>query len=353
MEIKFINYKKLGLLTILFILVCHITFANSLTSQPQVKQFINQVAENYKFNPSYIKSILDRASYNPEVITRIETPYEAKPWYQYRSLFITQDRIDNGIKYWQEQNKLVAWEENEYGIPGSLVLAIIGIESKYGTQMGNFRVLDALTTLAFNYPPQEKLFQSELGSFIAMITIYHINPLTLMGSYAGAMGQCQFMPSSYLHYAVSFQTEKKPDLFYNKSDVIFSIGNYLRQHGWDVNQPIAVPAKLVGNQFYKLVKSSSSPPTEPTMTLSELAKYGVYPIIGGYNQNLLANLISFQGEKGPEYWLTFNNFFVITSYNTSNLYAMAAFQLSLLLQHTWDKQHSVALKKNSKKYPEL
>lgn len=344
---KIKNYKiSIGILLLFF--TVNFAFAGSFTSDPRVQAFINAVAAHYHFSPSYVKNVLAQANYNAEVIQKMETPYEAKPWYQYQSLFVTQDRIDNGIKYWDGTNKLIAWEQDHYSVPGSIVLAIIGVETKYGTQMGNFRVLDALTTLAFNYPPQALLFQSELASFIAMVQTYHMNPTSLLGSYAGAMGQCQFMPTSYLNYAVDFQDQHRPNLYSSKADVIFSVGNFLRQKGWEPSQPIAIPARIIGPQFAKIVTSALSTSKEPILTLRQLANYGVYPMSGNYNQNLPANLMSFQGAQGTEYWLTFHNFYVLTQYNSSNLYALAVFELSFKLQQAWDIKQGLAKNNSSK-----
>lgn len=336
------NTKTLLFLALLFVLLLtgNMAFANRFVAEPEVQTFINQVAEHYDFSPAYVKNIIEQAHYNPEVIQKMGTPYEAKPWYEYQQLFVTPERVDNGVDYWSTASKIVAWEENQYSVPGNVVLAIIGVESKYGTKMGDFRVLDTLTTLAFDYPPQAKLFQSELGSFIAMVNSYHLNPATILGSYAGAMGQCQFMPSSYLYFAVDFQDHNRPDLFNNKPDVIFSVGNFLRQHGWETDQPIAVPAKITGSQFQKVVLSATSKPTDPTLSLTQLADYGVYPAAGNYDQKLKANLLSFEGSNGPEYWLTFHNFYVLTRYNVSNLYALAVFELSVKLQLAWDQKNA-------------
>lgn len=347
---KIKNYNIcIGIGILLLFFTVNFAFASSFTAEPRVQAFINQVATHYHFSPSYVKYVLNQANYNPLVIQKIETPYEAKPWYQYQPLFVTQDRIDNGIKYWNGTNKLIVWEEDHYAVPGSIVLAIVGVETKYGTHMGDFRVIDALTTLAFGYAPQASLFQGELASFIAMVHTYHMDPTSLLGSYAGAMGQCQFMPSSYLNYAVDFQDQNQPNLFSNKADVIFSVGNFLRQNGWEPNQPIAIPARIIGSQFQKILTSAANSPIEPTLTLEQLANYGVYPIGGSYDQNLQANLISFQGSQAPEYWLTFHNFYVLTRYNTSNLYALAVYELSFKLQQAWDIKQNQAKNITSKK----
>ena len=337
--------KIIVLLTfsLFFTLFGNIAFANSFTSQPAVKEFINHTAKKYGYPPKYITSLLERSHFNREVIIKMEHPYEALPWHEYVKKFVTPERVSGGMNYWSRSSKLISWEEKEHGIPGSIILAIVGIESKYGQNMGHFNVLNTLTTLAFRYPSRSKFFQSELGAFIAMTRAYHIPPLTVLGSYAGAMGQCQFMPSSYLHYAVDFQGKGRPDLFKDKADVIFSVGNYLRQNGWKIDEPVATPAHLSGIEYRKILKDGSGYPVEPVMTLHQLARYGVTPAQGhlnAFNPGLTANLIKLRGTHGPEYWIAFHNFYVITTYNASDLYAMAVYQLSEKLQQAWEKKQA-------------
>ncbi len=318
-----------------------ISYANNLTKQPEVQKFIQRVSKRYGYSQSYVRNILNNAHFNSDVITKMEHPYEAKPWYEYQKLFVTENRVNEGIEYWSRSNKLVSWEEKEYQVPGNIILAIIGVESKYGRQMGHFNVLDTLSTLAFRYPERARFFQYQLGAYIALCKTFKVSPYTTRGSYAGAMGQCQFMPSSYLHYGVDFHGKGSPNLFNDKADVIFSVGNYLRQNGWELDEPVATPASLTGTQYRKILKHDSRRPQKPTLSLAQLARLGVKPSHGFYNSHLKANLIKLQGKNGPQYWLAFHNFYVITTYNASDLYAMAVYQLSLKLKNAWNaKQNS-------------
>lgn len=309
----------------------------SLTARPAVRQFIQRTAHKYGYSIRYIRRVLSKAHFNPDVIRRMNHPREAMPWNDYQRLFVTRARINGGVTYWNRSNKLLAWEEREYAVPSSLIVAIVGIESKYGKDMGNFNVLNTLTTLAFNYPTQKTFFQKELAAFILMTRTYQLRPASLYGSYAGAMGQCQFMPSSYLHYAVDFQGKNRPNLFKDKADVIFSVGNFLRQHGWEPESPIATRAHVSGEAWRAILTTGKRHPQKPVMTLTQLGRKGIYPV-GYYNQRLKANLIELQGKNGPEYWLVFHNFYVITTYNASNLYAMAAFQLSQKIATAYHNQ---------------
>lgn len=338
------SIKKIIRLKLLFVCSLLITPLHaSMLSKPGANEFINSTAKKYHYSKNYVRSVLSRAKYNPRVIEKIEHPYEAKPWQDYRPLFLTQERLDEGIRYWDRSNKLMAWEEREYSVPASIILAIIGIETKYGKNMGTFKVLDSLATLAFNYPQRATFFKNELAAFIALSKTYRLNPNRIYGSYAGAMGQPQFMPSSYLHYAVDFHGKNQPNLFKDKADVIFSIGNYLRQNGWEVDQPIATPAKVIGNKYQQVLHKNLRKMPPPQLTLGQLAGYGVYPQGNTYDQqfdpNLTATLIRLQGRNGPEFWLTFHNFYVITRYNSSALYAMAVYQLAQHLQAAWDKKN--------------
>lgn len=290
--------KRLIVLISILILFMSASFAANLTGQPEVKQFISRVAKKYGYSPGYIRYVLNQAHYEPRVIKSMERPYEALPWSQYQKLFITNERIDGGVKYWNRSNKLLAWEKREYAVPPNIIVAIIGIETKYGKQMGDIRVLDSLSTLAFYYPKRASFFQRELAAFIVLTHIYKLNPTAVYGSYAGAMGQPQFMPSTMLHYAVDFHGKGKPNIFTDKADVIFSVGNYLRQHGWEPNQPIAIPAKVVGNGFYNVLKKDAKGLHKPTLSLANLARYGIYPADGNFNPNLKANLIRLPNNTG-------------------------------------------------------
>lgn len=335
------NKSKIIILPIVLAMVLLTSFNTAIASRRQssrseVQKFVTRMAKKYHYTPRYINWVLNKGRYSPAVIRHMEKPYEALPWSHYKERFVTQKRIDAGVRYWNRSNKLLAWELREYAIPAPLIVAIIGIESKYGKAMGHFKVIDALTTLAFHYPSRAKFFQKELGSFILMTKVYKARPDSFYGSYAGAMGQCQFMPSSYLFYAVDFHGRGRPNLYSDKADVIFSIGNYLRQNGWEPDQPVATRAQIIGSRYTEVLKRNSRRTKAPTLTLKQLAQYGVHPV-GHYNPNLTANLIELQGKNGPEYWLTFHNFFVITRYNTSDLYAMAAFQLGLKIEQAYKK----------------
>ncbi len=310
--------------------------AERFTSKPSVKEFIRHMEKKYRYNGSYISYVLGRAHYDPSVIQHMERPYEEEPWYHYRNIFITPERVQAGIEFYKQQRKVIAMEERHFGVPGSIIVAIIGIESKYGNRMGSYRVVDSLATLAFNYHPRAQFFRKELEDFFLLVREKDLDPLQIYGSYAGAMGMPQFMPSSYLYYGYGFSNERRPNLFNNGSDAIFSIGNYLMQMGWERHKPIATPAKVSGTRYEQALRNVHDKPKPPQYSVEQLEDLGIKPL-GYYDLNDSAYLMAFETDNGVRYWLGFNNFYVITRYNQSNLYAMAVYQLAQYIQDGWRK----------------
>jgi len=208
-------------------------------------------------------------------------------------------------------------------VPPHIIVAILGVETLYGKHQGNYRVIDALSSLAFSYPRREKFFKKELAQFLLLTREENIDPLSIKGSYAGAMGQPQFMPSSYRYYAVDGTGNRKRDLLNSDADVIFSIANYFKQHGWQAKQDIVAPA-IVKNSKYVAINAAARKAKYPIKTL---AKYDIRPLKPQPDARL-AGLIILNAKTQPEFWLGFNNFYVITRYNTSKLYAMAVYELA-------------------------
>ena len=251
-------------------------------------------------------------------------PAEAKPWYAYRDIFVNNRRIRGGVKFWRTHAATLAEAERVYGVPPEIVVAIIGVETQYGGNMGSYRVLEALSTLAFDYPRRADYFRKELANYLLMTRAEGIDPLALRGSYAGAMGLGQFMPSSFLSYAVDFDGDGHRDLWGNPRDAIGSVANYFNKHGWRSGEQVTVPASVSGAGYSGLVSRKLSPPKD---SVASLQAQGVSPR-GPVSGSQAAMLLEFEGRNGPEYWLGFTNFYVITRYNHSRLYAMAVYQLS-------------------------
>lgn len=296
------------------------------------EQASNQTAfiermQSYGFDRTQVIAILQQAEIQPSIIDAITTPHEAKPWYQYRQTFLTTDRIQHGRQFMQHHAAILAQAEREYGVPATVITAILGVETAYGKRQGNYRVLDALTTLAFNYPPRASFFQGELANYLLLSRDQNWDPTSIQGSYAGAFGAAQFMPSAYLHYAVSAAHTKTYDLSHNLDDAIVSIANYLAKNGWQRNQPIATRARAESPYLSGLPVNK----LRPKLALSEWQQHGVTSYLNLPNTTPVS-LFELQGVHGPEYWLGLHNFYVISSYNPRVNYAMAVFQLSQLLK---------------------
>lgn len=304
----------------------------SFGNRADVRTFINHMVKKYRFNESELISIFNTVKVRPKVISSIKAPLEQSPWYRYQLMFVTEWRIREGVEFWNKYQDALARAEKMYGVPASIIVATIGIETKYGRNTGSYRVIDALTNLAFSDSKRAPYFRSELEQFLLLSRENHLDPLKIMGSYAGAIGQPQFMPSSYRYYAVNFSGSGSIDLSHNEVDVIGSIANYYHRHGWLYNQPVAIPASVSGYRYSQFISSPQALP------VNSFADYGIYPR-GYVADDEKAKLISLKGYYRNEYWLGFHNFDVIKRYNTSTLYAMAVYQLSEYITAVRGKLH--------------
>jgi membrane-bound lytic murein transglycosylase B len=286
--------------------------ADHLSDQPEVKKFISQMVTQHHFVRAELIALLNAVKPRPTVINSVKAPLEQKPWRTYQMLFVNEWRVREGVEFWNKYRTALARAEKKYGVPASIIVATIGVETKYGKNTGNYRVLDALANLAFSDSPRAPFFRSELKEFLLLVREEHLDPLKVMGSYAGAIGQPQFMPSSYRHYAVNFSGNAKIDLSHNEIDVIGSVANYYHKHGWKTDRPVAIKTPLTSHHSSFLSTAYVDP-----------AAYGITTL-----SNEKTKLIELDGYFGREYWLGFHNFDVIKRYNPSNLYAMAVYQLS-------------------------
>jgi membrane-bound lytic murein transglycosylase B len=271
-----------------------------------------------------IERTLANAKYQQSIIDAISRPAEkTKPWRDYRPIFITGRRIEDGIAFLRENRALLDPIAQKYGVPAEIIVAIIGVETSYGRNIGKYRVLDALVTLAFYYPPRAAFFRSELKQLFLLPGAQFPQQIDqLVGSYAGAMGWGQFMPTSYAKYARDHDADGLVDLWNTKADIFASIANYFIGYGWETGAPIAHRATPAAGR-----RTLTPEGYEPVYTVGDLAKWG-YPVQAKLDPALPATLVELQGEGGPEYWVTHRNFFVITRYNRSPMYAMAVKQLS-------------------------
>ncbi len=294
-----------------------------IADRSDVRDFIEDMATGHDFARDDLIALFRKVSIKPAIIDAMEKPYEAKPWYEYQPIFLTKARISEGVAFWKKHAKALQRAEEEYGVPPEIVVSIIGVETRFGKYKGKFRVLESLATLAFNYPKRSKFFRAELQEFLLLAREEDRDPLTIVGSYAGAMGKPQFIASSFRQYAVDFDKDGKRDLWDNTTDAIGSVANYFGRHHWERGEPITSPAVVTGNDYVAIVKKGIKPNT----SVADLASKGV-TAKDELPKDAQAALIELELKKGAEYWLGLDNFYVITRYNHSELYAMAVYQLS-------------------------
>ncbi|MDG4551891.1 MAG: lytic murein transglycosylase B [Candidatus Contendobacter sp.] len=309
-----------------------------LARRADVQAFIREMAARHGFNAARLQAVFGRAHAQPSIIAAMSRPAEAKPWYAYRTIFVNPKRIQGGVEFWRANAAALARAEQVHGVPPEIVVAIIGVETQYGGNMGKYRVLEALSTLAFDYPRRADYFRKELENFLLLTRAEGIDPLTPRGSYAGAMGYGQFMPSSFRSYAVDFDGDGHRDLWRNPRDAIGSVANYFKKHGWRTGEPVAVPAQVSGAAWPALVSRKLGQPQYSVASLQGRGVLPQTPVAGGQS----AMLLEFQGREGPEYWLGFDNFYVITRYNHSQLYAMAVYQLSQEIRERHERPYAGA-----------
>lgn len=293
------------------------------------QQFIDELVEKHQFDAAEVEQKLAEAQLNEDVLAAIQRPWEAKPWYQYHPIFLTDKRLDAGLRFWQKHKEDLARAEQQYGVPAEVIVAIIGVETFYGTYLGNYSVLDSLYTLGFHYPPRATFFRSELAQYFVLAREEGFDMNSLQGSYAGAMGYGQFISSSYRAYAVDFDGDGVRDLLKNPVDAIGSVANYFARHGWQPNGAVAI--ELTSNETHAgLIRSG----LKQTETLAELQQQGLtLPADIHLTGDQAAKVYEFEQADSKDYWLGLKNFYVITRYNHSPLYAMVVHQFSQQLKH--------------------
>ena len=292
-----------------------------------VKGFIDEMVSKHHFDRAELTGLLEEARFRQDVIDLITRPAEAKPWHQYRRIFLQPARAEGGAAFWRDNRHDLLRAEQAYGVPPEIIVAIIGVETRYGANTGRHRVLDALSTLAFGYPPRSRFFRRELEQFLLMAREEGMIPTHPKGSYAGALGKAQFIPSSFRAYAVDFDGDGKRDLWESNADAIGSVANYFVRHGWRTGEPVTVRARKAGADHQRFVDAGM----KPSLRVKDLKAAGITtdtPV----DPAALASLIKLETRDGHEYWLGLHNFYVITRYNHSNLYAMAVYQLSQEIQ---------------------
>jgi membrane-bound lytic murein transglycosylase B len=253
----------------------------------------------------------------------MSAPSTARPWHEFRSRYIDTARIAGGVKFWEQNAAALLRASRDYGVPEEIIVATIGIETLYGRDTGTVKVIDALATLAFEYPARAELFRGELEEYLLLARETGFDSLNVRGSYAGAMGIPQFLPSSYRKYAVDFDGDGKRDLWGDPADSIGSVANYYRTFGWLTGEPVTVPVEA-GESMVDAVIAAG---IKPHLKVAELRRRGVVPL-APVSDEAEAALFSVETGSGLRYWLGLQNFYVITRYNRSVNYAMAVHELA-------------------------
>ncbi len=319
---------RICLTTLLFFSLTYMACADpNFLRRNDVQEFIQRMVNKHGFKREELLLVFNEVKIRPQVIRHVNKPLEKEPWRLYQMLFVNEWRIQHGVEFWDKYAAALENAEVTFGVPASIIVATIGIETKYGQKTGEYRVIDSLTNLAFSNSPRALFFRKELEEFFLLTREEHLDPLKIMGSYAGAIGQPQFMPSSYRNYAVNFSKSGKTDLMNNEIDVIGSIANYYKLHGWKPNEPIAVQALMLSDRYNYYMHDKMN----QAYTLNELSKYGIVPKYKVPKEDLKVKLIELDNRFSKEYWLGFRNFDVIKRYNASDQYAMAVYQLSFYI----------------------
>lgn len=292
-------------------------------NQSSVESFINGFSNHPDLTPEEVRGILEKAEYQESIVEKMSNPAESRmTWHRYRNIFMKEERILAGVGFWNEHKTVLENVSNESGVPVEVILGILGVETYFGERKGTYKVLDALYTLAFGYPKRARFFTSELKHFLELARDEQLDVHTLLGSYAGAMGYSQFMPSSYKAYAKSYDKGGTKDLVNSPEDAIASVANYLAVHRWKKGQMVVVPA-IKSSNAQTLKKQS----LKPKYSVSHYSNLGYRPL-GNISPSSISTLIALEQEDDMEYWFGFNNFYVITRYNHSEMYAMAVYQLA-------------------------
>ena len=310
-------------------------------ARPEVQRFMSDVATRNGFSCSEVERTIGAVDPQVRPLELISKPAETKtPWYRYRKIFLTTDRIEAGADFWRRNADVLARAQSTYQVPVEIIIAIIGVETLYGRNVGNFPVLDTLATLGFDYPQRGEFFRSELEQFLLLIREDPQRFSAARGSYAGAMGKPQFIPSSYRKYAIDFDGDGHRDLFGSEEDAIGSVANYFQSYGWIYGAPVIAEAQVYGDGYQNLLGRG----LEPTIPESELPAAGVQTDPSQPSEGYVS-FFELDGESGPLHMVGYHNFYVITRYNRSPMYALAVYQLSAAIRQTYEAERGVSMRR--------
>ena len=295
--------------------------ANEFINDPNYAAFKQKTMSKYGLSAEQIDSAMNGARNLPNILTIMTRPGESKPWYDYKAMFLSEGTIQRGVRFKNQYADVLNRAEQQFGVPQSVILGILGVETGYGANKGSFITRDALATLAFGYPRRAEYFGDELSSLLAWTYKEGYPTNNIVGSYAGAIGYPQFMPSNITKYGVDYDGSGHIDLRNSAEDAIASIANYLAQNGWQRNRPIGFAARYTGSNPDSVIAKDLTQPV-PYGTLKDQGVTPLNPIIKIDNLDLV-NVIQLQENYGPMYYITYPNFQVITTYNRSRMYATA------------------------------
>jgi membrane-bound lytic murein transglycosylase B len=307
------------------------------TRRPEVRSFVDEMVREEHFSRRDVTRWLSQARFQPKIIDAMHRPYVEPPkWYEYAPRFLSADRVDSGVAFMRRNAAALQRAQDDFGVPPEVVTAIIGVETFYGRNLGTHRVIDALSTLAFDYPRRADFFRAELRQFLVFAREQRISPLEPKGSYAGAVGVPQFMPGSMRRYAIDFDGDGRVDLWGSEEDAIGSVANYLARHDWIPGQPIALPA-LIGDAgreaaLQRIDGNLSERRPMSAWNADDVQAIAVPPDLAAQPVGLLQLEEQPSGDDSATYWIACPNFYVITRYNKSPLYAAAVWRLSELLR---------------------
>jgi membrane-bound lytic murein transglycosylase B len=312
------------IIVFLSILIVSGACAAGYDAHPGYPAFESRMVKEHGFDAVELRRLFAAAERKDSILEAMSRPAEkALTWGEYRQLFISRDRIDRGVEFWRRNEPVLARAAVQYGVPAEIVVAIIGVETRYGGNMGKYRVIDALSTLAFDYPPRAPFFTEQLEEYLLMTREQKFDPLTLVGSYAGAMGLGQFIPSSFRRFALDYDADGRADIWNNPTDAVGSVANYFNRHGWRSGGAVVNKAKAIAPVDALRMNDGLT----PNVRAGDLASIGLAPRVSLPAEELVLPLqLVIDGRN--EYWLGRHNFHVITRYNHSVLYAMAVYELS-------------------------
>ncbi|HEY3486652.1 MAG TPA: lytic murein transglycosylase B [Gammaproteobacteria bacterium] len=309
------------------------------SDREDVRSFVDELVEKHRFNRAELLGLFRRVQRQQKVLDAVEKPAErVLTWSQYRPIFVTPDRTEGGVAFWRQNAKLLRQAEKTYGVPAEIIVAIVGVETRYGKQTGRFLVFDSLTTLGFDTTERRQFFRTELENFLILARDQRLDPLAVRGSYAGAMGMPQFIPSSYRQYAVDFNQDGRLDLWDSPGDVIASVANYFKRHGWKSGDQVVIPAQVNGD-VSEIAIGRGRKGLKPERTYGILQQSGV-TADKELHVDTEATLIELETTEGLQYWLGLNNFYVITRYNGSAMYALAVYELGQEIARSYKQQPS-------------